>query len=57
MRSLALPSRQTRPVLVADKAIDERALADLLRSEFDNPAQPVFVPVGGDSWNYRAGPW
>jgi spectinomycin phosphotransferase len=44
-------------VLVADKAIDERALANLLRSEFDTAADPVFVPVGGDSWNYRAGRW
>ena len=44
-------------MLVADRAIDERALANLLRSEFEEAADPVFVPVGGDSWNYRAGRW
>jgi len=44
-------------VLVADQAIDERALANLLRSEFEEAGDPAFVPVGGDSWNYRAGRW
>ena len=44
-------------MLVADKAIDEHALANLLRSEFEEAGDPAFVPVGGDSWNYRAGRW
>lgn len=44
-------------MLLPDPSIDVASLAALLRSEFDTEADLSFVPVGGDSWNYRAGPW
>lgn len=44
-------------MLLSDPLIGVAALATLLRSEFDTEAELSFVPVGGDSWNYRAGAW
>jgi spectinomycin phosphotransferase len=45
-------------VLLPDPSIDVGALARLLADEFDSPLPaPTFVPAGGDSWCYRAGPW
>jgi hypothetical protein len=44
-------------VLRADVSIDGRALAALLSAEYgaDASVEPAFVPVGGDSWCFRAG--
>jgi spectinomycin phosphotransferase len=45
-------------VLVPDPSIDVDALGQLLAVEFDSrDLTPTFVPAGGDSWSYRAGPW
>jgi spectinomycin phosphotransferase len=45
-------------VLLPDPSIDVGALALLLAAEFDaGKLTPTFVPAGGDSWCYRAGPW
>jgi spectinomycin phosphotransferase len=45
-------------VLLPDPSIDVSALAQLLADEYDSePLTPTFVPAGGDSWCYRAGPW
>jgi spectinomycin phosphotransferase len=47
-------------VLLDDPSIDVGALAELLHIEFESGSDqltPTFVPVGGDSWCYRAGPW
>jgi spectinomycin phosphotransferase len=45
-------------VLLPDPSIDVGALAQLLATEFDaGQLSPTFVPAGGDSWCYRAGPW
>ena len=45
-------------MLLPDPSIDVGALAQLLTAEFDaGQLDPTFVPAGGDSWCYRAGPW
>jgi spectinomycin phosphotransferase len=45
-------------VLLPDPSIDVGSLAQLLTAEFDaSDLTPTFVPAGGDSWCYRAGPW
>jgi spectinomycin phosphotransferase len=45
-------------VLLPDPSIDAASLARLLATEFDSECgTPTFVPAGGDSWCYRAGPW
>jgi spectinomycin phosphotransferase len=45
-------------VLLPDPSIDIGALSQLLTAEFDaGQLNPMFVPAGGDSWCYRAGPW
>jgi spectinomycin phosphotransferase len=45
-------------VLLPDPTIDAASLAHLLASEFGaDDLTPTFVPAGGDSWSYRAGPW
>jgi hypothetical protein len=45
-------------VLLRDPSIDVAALVQLLAAEFDvGDLTPTFVPAGGDSWCYRAGPW
>lgn len=45
-------------MLLADPSVDVASLAELLAIEFDSERlTPAFVPVGGDSWCYRAGPW
>jgi len=45
-------------VLLPDPSIDVGKLAELLAAQFDaGQLTPTFVPAGGDSWCYRAGPW
>ena len=45
-------------MLLPDPSIDIDSLAHLLAAEFDaGDLTPTFVPAGGDSWCYRAGPW
>ncbi len=45
-------------MLLPDRSIDVAALSALIAEEFDElEARPAFVPVGGDSWNYRSGAW
>lgn len=45
-------------MLLPDPSIDVGSLIQLLKSEFDaGDLTPTFVPAGGDSWCYRAGPW
>ncbi|HJW49893.1 MAG TPA: phosphotransferase [Candidatus Limnocylindria bacterium] len=45
-------------MLLPDPSIDVASLAHLLATEFGaDDLTPTFVPVGGDSWSYRAGPW
>ena len=45
-------------MLLPDPSIDVGALAQLLSAEFGaEQLTPTFVPAGGDSWCYRAGPW
>lgn len=45
-------------MLLPDVSIDVGSLAKLLAEEFDvSGPTPEFVPAGGDSWSYRAGPW
>ena len=45
-------------MLLPDPSIDVGSLAQLLVDEFGaNDLTPTFVPAGGDSWSYRAGPW
>lgn len=45
-------------MLLPDSSIDATSLAHLLAAEFGaSDLTPTFVPVGGDSWAYRAGPW
>lgn len=45
-------------MLLPDPSIDPAALGALVREEFGEfGGGPAFVPVGGDSWNFRAGPW
>jgi spectinomycin phosphotransferase len=45
-------------VLLPDPSIDVMSLAQLLAAEFGaSDLTPTFVPVGGDSWCYRAGSW
>lgn len=45
-------------MLLPDPSIDVGSLAHLLAVEFDaGDLRPTFVPAGGDSWCYRAGPW
>jgi spectinomycin phosphotransferase len=45
-------------VLLPDPSIDVGSLAHLLAAEFAaSDPTPTFVPAGGDSWCYRAGPW
>ena len=45
-------------MLLPDATIEVGKLARLIAAEFDSPElTPTFVPAGGDSWCYRAGPW
>ena len=45
-------------MLLPDPSIDVALLAHLLAAEFSaGDLSPTFVPAGGDSWCYRAGPW
>lgn len=45
-------------MLLPDPSIDATSLAHLLAAEFGaSDLTPTFVPAGGDSWCYRAGPW
>jgi spectinomycin phosphotransferase len=45
-------------MLVPDPSIDVGSLAHLLVAEFGaGDLTPTFVPAGGDSWCYRAGPF
>ena len=45
-------------MLLPDPSIDVGSLAQLLAAEFGaSDLTPTFVPAGGDSWCYRAGPW
>jgi spectinomycin phosphotransferase len=45
-------------VLLPNPSIDATSLAHLLAAEFGaSDLTPRFVPAGGDSWSYRAGPW
>ena len=45
-------------MLLPDPSIDVASLAQLLATEFAaGDLTPTFVPAGGDSWCYRAGPW
>lgn len=45
-------------MLLPDPSIDATSLAHLLATEFGAKGlTPTFVPAGGDSWSYRAGPW
>src|SRR5687767_11762917 len=45
-------------MLLPDPSIDAASLAELLATEFGATGlTPTFVPAGGDSWCYRAGPW
>ena len=45
-------------MLIPDPSIDATSIAHLLAAEFDSgDLTPTFVPAGGDSWCYRAGPW
>jgi spectinomycin phosphotransferase len=45
-------------VLLPDPSIDVGKIAELLVDEFaSGQLTPTFVPAGGDSWCYRAGPW
>ena len=45
-------------MLLPDPSIDVGKLAELLAAEFGSgQLTPIFVPAGGDSWCYRAGPW
>lgn len=45
-------------MLLPDPSIDVASLAQLLATEFDSEHLTLtFVPAGGDSWSYRAGPW
>jgi len=45
-------------LLLPDPTIDETEVASLVDREFGlGRAAVEFVPVGGDSWCYRAGPW
>ena len=44
-------------MLLPDPTIDVRALASLISREFGHDGPLAFVPAGGGSWCYRAGPW